>query len=375
VDLGPLERSRFLNSVSITFISEPLQGSRIIQVSLTRAKTTLRFSHKPQVWNARGLFYLLAHTRFCECNLTAGEPDASPIPQHCSNDDPTRSCCGLGSRKYGEERVPPPCRGKDLSLSPLRRLACANQIACLNDFVYEHAGRACPFGERNRHRSIGLRCLPDTAPSLDLEGREMLPKATAVPGSLADAKDQVTAGPCDTQQLIQGARRRMSGGEYTGTHCRDEARIGEVERLTEDLVAEISIDPALTCSGEHPIRDVDADKMTVPHDGKDLTHDAGPAPHRHSLMLTKPYPQSEIPLRLTEQDAVWGAHTLPREGIRPGETIQLSFVAREPGSYVLACGRYAHFIEGHWIGLDIKDGVDHAMAVISRDFVDYAGRP
>jgi hypothetical protein len=97
--------------------------------------------------------------------------------------------------------------------------------------------------------------------------------------------------------------------------------------------------------------------------------------HRHSLMLTKPYPQSEIPMRLTEQDAAWGAHTTPLEGIGPGETVHLSFVAQEPGSYVLACARYVHFIEGHWIGLEIKVGVDQATAVISRDFVDYAGRP
>lgn len=32
---------------------------------------------------------------------------------------------------------------------------------------------------------------------------------------------------------------------------------------------------------------------------------------RHSLMVTKPYPQSEMPLVLSEQDAVWGAYTLP----------------------------------------------------------------
>ena len=96
---------------------------------------------------------------------------------------------------------------------------------------------------------------------------------------------------------------------------------------------------------------------------------------RHSLMLTKRYPQSEIPLKLTEQDAVWGAYTTPLDGIKPGETAHLSFVAQEPGSYVLACARYLHFVEGHWIGLDVKDGVDQATAGISRDFVDYAGRP
>jgi hypothetical protein len=97
--------------------------------------------------------------------------------------------------------------------------------------------------------------------------------------------------------------------------------------------------------------------------------------HRHSLMLTKSYPQSDIPLRLTEQDAVWGAYTTPLEGIKPGETVQVSFMAQEPGRYTLACARNVHFIEGHWIGLDVKDDLDQAMAVISKDFVDYAGRP
>ena len=98
--------------------------------------------------------------------------------------------------------------------------------------------------------------------------------------------------------------------------------------------------------------------------------------YRHSLMLTKLYPQAEIPLKVTEQEAVWGAYTPPLEGIRPGEAVQLSFVAQEPGSYVLACARNVHFVEGHWIGLDVKDGLDQAVAVIHSDkFVDYPGRP
>src|SRR5215217_8980096 len=97
--------------------------------------------------------------------------------------------------------------------------------------------------------------------------------------------------------------------------------------------------------------------------------------YRHSLMLTKLYPQAEIPLKVTEQEAVWGAYTPPLEGIRPGETVQLSFVAQAPGSYSLACARNVHFVEGHWIGLDIKDGLDQAVAVIQDKFVDYPGRP
>ena len=41
----------------------------------------------------------------------------------------------------------------------------------------------------------------------------------------------------------------------------------------------------------------------------------------------------------------------------------------------LPIARNVHFIEGHWIGLEVKDGLDQAVAVISGDFVDYAGRP
>ena len=35
-----------------------------------------------------------------------------------------------------------------------------------------------------------------------------------------------------------------------------------------------------------------------------------------------------------------------------------------------------HSVEGHWIGLDVKDGLDQAVAIIHTDkFVDYPGRP
>src|SRR5215212_7138375 len=49
----------------------------------------------------------------------------------------------------------------------------------------------------------------------------------------------------------------------------------------------------------------------------ELSNRANSAPH--SLMLTKPYPQSEIPLKPTEQDAVWGAYTTPLEGDQAGQ--------------------------------------------------------
>src|SRR5688572_24575076 len=41
------------------------------------------------------------------------------MPQADARDMPSE--CGLGSRKSREERVPRPCRGKDLSLPPLKQ--------------------------------------------------------------------------------------------------------------------------------------------------------------------------------------------------------------------------------------------------------------
>ena len=99
---------------------------------------------------------------------------------------------------------------------------------------------------------------------------------------------------------------------------------------------------------------------------------------RHSLMLTKTYLQSDMPLKLTEQDAVWGVHTAALDGIKPGDTAELSFVAQEPGSYFLACARAVHLVEGHWIGFDVKDGLAQAVAVIHENKIvpeDAPGRP
>jgi hypothetical protein len=93
----------------------------------------------------------------------------------------------------------------------------------------------------------------------------------------------------------------------------------------------------------------------------------GSANFRHSLMPTRPYVQSEMPMKLREQDALWGAYTVPPEGVSPTETAQVSFVAQQSGSYFLACARNGHLMSGHWIGLDVKDGLDQAVAVIHED--------
>jgi hypothetical protein len=84
--------------------------------------------------------------------------------------------------------------------------------------------------------------------------------------------------------------------------------------------------------------------------------------------VTKPYAKSEMPDMLTEQDAVWGTYTTPLDGIEPKESVQLSFVAQEPGSYYLACARGKHFKLGQqWIGLEIRNRLEQAGAIIHED--------
>lgn len=88
---------------------------------------------------------------------------------------------------------------------------------------------------------------------------------------------------------------------------------------------------------------------------------------RHGLMVTRTYAESEMPVQLREEDAIWGAYLRPLEGIFPQETAQLDFTARQSGSYFLACSRQNHLMLGHWIGLEVKDGLDQAVAVIHED--------
>jgi hypothetical protein len=99
---------------------------------------------------------------------------------------------------------------------------------------------------------------------------------------------------------------------------------------------------------------------------------------RHSLMVTKPYTEAEMPRKLEEQDAIWGAYIAPLEGLHIQDTAQLSFIAQQSGSYFLACPREGHLKSGHWIGLEVKDGLEQAVAVVHEDKFapeDLPGRP
>jgi Sulfocyanin (SoxE) domain len=86
--------------------------------------------------------------------------------------------------------------------------------------------------------------------------------------------------------------------------------------------------------------------------------------YRHSLMVTRTYAQSEMPVRLRVEDAIWGAYTDPPEGIYPQEKGQLNFIAQQSGSYFLACARQTHLMDGHWIGFEVQNGLERAVAIV-----------
>ena len=88
---------------------------------------------------------------------------------------------------------------------------------------------------------------------------------------------------------------------------------------------------------------------------------------RHSLTVTRVYAQAEMPVKLEKQDAIWGAYTDPPEGISTHERRQLNFVAQQSGSYFLACARQTHLMDGHWIGFEVRDGLEQAVAIVHED--------
>jgi hypothetical protein len=88
---------------------------------------------------------------------------------------------------------------------------------------------------------------------------------------------------------------------------------------------------------------------------------------RHSLMMTRVYAQSEMPVKLEAKDAIWGAYTDPPEGISTNEGRQLSFTAKQAGTYFLACARQTHLMDGHWVGFEVRDGLEQAVSVVHED--------
>ena len=108
--------------------------------------------------------------------------------------------------------------------------------------------------------------------------------------------------------------------------------------------------------------------IIVPADWSvEITFINGSLSFPHSLMVTRVYAQSEMPVKLSAKDAIWGAYTDPPEGIKYNERRQLNFVALQAGKYFLACARQTHLMDGHWIGFEVTDNFDHAVAVVHDD--------
>ncbi|RCW85163.1 sulfocyanin-like copper-binding protein [Phyllobacterium bourgognense] len=119
--------------------------------------------------------------------------------------------------------------------------------------------------------------------------------------------------------------------------------------------------------------------IIVPTDWSvEITFINGSLSFPHSLMVTRVYAQSEMPVKLTAKDAVWGAYTDPPEGIKYNERRQINFVAMQAGKYFLACARQTHLMDGHWIGFEVRNNLDQAVAVVHDDKFPQdqpAGRP
>ncbi len=108
--------------------------------------------------------------------------------------------------------------------------------------------------------------------------------------------------------------------------------------------------------------------IIVPADWSvEITFINGSLSFPHSLMVTRVYAQSEMPVKLTAKDAIWGAYTDPPEGIKYNERRQLNFVALQAGKYFLACARQTHLMDGHWIGFEVRNNLDQAAAVVHDD--------
>ena len=104
------------------------------------------------------------------------------------------------------------------------------------------------------------------------------------------------------------------------------------------------------------------------------------AEYPHSLVLTRAYPPSEMPLRLTAAEAaVAQAFTpAPEVGDPPGAASTVTFTADPPGDYYLACGVPVHLMDDMYLRLRISDEVLTAQAVLDEALVAkdaLAGRP
>jgi hypothetical protein len=95
----------------------------------------------------------------------------------------------------------------------------------------------------------------------------------------------------------------------------------------------------------------------------------------HSFILTRQFPESDLPLRLTEVDAVGGVMSRNAfDGLRPAEGDRVSFKV-EPGNYFLASGKGVDLFEGDYIKLEVRDDFDKAMYLVTTEPVKQEDAP
>ena len=86
----------------------------------------------------------------------------------------------------------------------------------------------------------------------------------------------------------------------------------------------------------------------------------------HSLMLTAPYDPANLPIRLSEADAVRGvASRKAIYGMEPGENDQLHFKA-QPGTFWVVSAKGTDLSAGMWIVIEVKSGLKRAELLVDR---------
>jgi hypothetical protein len=84
----------------------------------------------------------------------------------------------------------------------------------------------------------------------------------------------------------------------------------------------------------------------------------------HSLMLTAPYDPADLPIKLSEADAVEGiASRKAIYGMEPGENDQLHFVTK-PGTYWLVSSKGTDLSAGMWIVIAVKTDLKRAELLV-----------
>ena len=89
----------------------------------------------------------------------------------------------------------------------------------------------------------------------------------------------------------------------------------------------------------------------------------------HSVVLTRPHPASDMPLRQAEPVVAQAFTPAPELGDPPDAAITVTFTADPPGGYYLVCGVPVHLMDDRYLRLRISDAVLTAQAVLEEALV------